>query len=60
MLPFFNRSHAYAQALGILLLLTTLGCSSGDLGRSETKKKLSKAVDMCNPCYVPIPLPAYF
>jgi hypothetical protein len=54
MLPFFNRSKAYVQVLEVLLLLAIAGCSSGDLGRSEAKKKLSKAVDMCNPCYVPI------
>jgi hypothetical protein len=54
MLPFLNGSIACIRVLGIFLLLAIAGCSSGDLGRSEAKKKLSKVVDMCNPCYVPI------
>ncbi len=34
----------------MILALTPIGCSTGDLSRSEAKKQLSKTVDMCDPC----------
>src|ERR1700739_1263362 len=36
--------------LATLFVLSSTGCSKGDLSRSEAKKELSKTVDMCNPC----------
>jgi hypothetical protein len=39
-------------AITIFILLGAIACSTGDLGRSEAKKKLSKTLDMCNPCFL--------
>lgn len=33
-----------------IIALAAIGCSNGDLSRSEAKKQLSKTVDMCDPC----------
>jgi hypothetical protein len=52
MLPHLDRSSVYVRILGFLLLLAIAGCSSGELSRSEAKRKLSKTVDMCNPCFI--------
>ena len=50
MLRLLNRIAVYTLAQ--ILMLFLLGCSTGDLSRSEAKKKLSQAIDMCNPCFM--------
>jgi hypothetical protein len=47
-----HRFTISISTLTILLMLTA--CSSGELGRSEAKKKLSKTPDMCNPCFIEV------
>jgi len=56
MLRPLNRPAACAPLLTVFLVLGIAACSSGDLGRSEAKKKLSKTVAACDPCYVPLNL----
>lgn len=47
---FLKRIALYVLAQVLILLL--LGCSTGDLSRSDAKKKISQTLDMCNPCFL--------
>jgi hypothetical protein len=46
------RYSLVRYALAVIIILNAIGCSAGDLSRSEAKKKLSQTTDMCDPCFL--------